>query len=216
MSILSRLLNDIVRQPKFETKSKKELGFSEHQKNILHVGCGHYHPDKLPQREFPAAEWNEIRLDIDPNVQPNVVASITDMRVIPEDSFDALYSSHNLEHLYAHEIHVALEEFLRVLKPGGQLMILVPDIQSVAEWVAADRIDEMAYMSPLGPITPHDMMFGFGAAIAGGNHFMAHRSAFTANKLRRRLLDAGFVDIDVERRAQQFELRAIASKRQPA
>ena len=59
---------------------------------------------------FRHVGWREIRLDIDPDVNPDVVASITDMQVISDAAVDAVYSSHNVEHLYPHEVPLALRE----------------------------------------------------------------------------------------------------------
>ena len=71
----------------------------------------------LPEVRFPAAAWREIRLDIDAGHRPDIVGSLTDMSGIVSGSVDAVYSCHNLEHLHAHEVPVALREFLRVLTP---------------------------------------------------------------------------------------------------
>ena len=65
---------------------------------LLHVGCGHDSQADLPA-PFNLPPWQEIRLDIDPNSRPDVVASITDMAAVPSRSVDAVWSSHNLEHL---------------------------------------------------------------------------------------------------------------------
>jgi hypothetical protein len=48
------------------------------QKTVLHVGCGTYAAGKL-HSAFHSAGWTEIRLDIDDGVQPDIVASMTDM-----------------------------------------------------------------------------------------------------------------------------------------
>lgn len=192
--------------------SSEPYRLPEGGKKVLHVGCGDFHPHKLPREEFPSEEWNEIRVDIDPAVQPDIVASITAMPAIPDQSCDGLFSSHNLEHLNGHEIPQALAEFWRVLKPGGKLPILVPDMQTVAAWVADDRLEETAYMSPAGPIRPHDMMYGLGSALAQGNLFMAHRCGFTASTLRQKLLAAGFAEVAVERLELRLELKATARR----
>ena len=42
----------------------------------------------------------------------------------PDDSFDLIFCSHVLEHVA--DDHQALREFLRVLSPEGQLMLMVP------------------------------------------------------------------------------------------
>ena len=72
-------------------------------------------------RGFNTPEWHELRLDIDPSVGPDVVGTMTDMAEVISESVDAIFSSHNLEHLEAHEVPVALQEFRRVLKPDGHL-----------------------------------------------------------------------------------------------
>lgn len=160
-------------------------------KTVLHVGCGPYHPELLHKR-FRGEDWREMRLDIDPGVQPDVVASLVDMHPIESDSVDAVWSSHNLEHLYAHDVPRALKEFFRVLKPGGFALVTMPDLQQVAHFIVADMLDDVAYESPAGPITPLDCIFGLGSAVANGNEYMAHKTGFTTKSLTRRLADAGF------------------------
>jgi predicted SAM-dependent methyltransferase len=76
--------------------------------HVLHVGCGAASRDKLPAHSIPAKEWAEIRLDLDPVVEPGLVASITDLAAVPDASVDAVWSPHNLEHLFPHEVPLAL------------------------------------------------------------------------------------------------------------
>lgn len=178
-------------------------------KIVLHVGCGPADPDKLPQ-PFRAPEWRELRLDIDPAVEPDIIASITDMSVVESESVDGLYSSHNLEHLFPREVPIALGEFYRVLKPGGCLLVTLPDIEKAAELILQDKIEEVAYVSPAGPIRPLDIIFGFEPYVDGGNAFMAHRTAFTARSLARHLSRAGFTDGKVMR--VDFDLWGMAKK----
>ena len=122
---------------------------------VLHVGCGHEAREKLPP-VFRQIGWREIRLDIDPDVHPDFVASMTDMRVIADQKVDAVYSSHNLEHLYPHEVPLALREMRRVLKPAGVAFIALPDLQEVARHVADGKLEDPLYLSPMGPISPLD------------------------------------------------------------
>ncbi|MBR0652494.1 class I SAM-dependent methyltransferase [Roseomonas terrae] len=168
-------------------------------RTVLHVGCGLADPDKLPPAFFTPGAWQEVRLDIDPGVAPDIVASITDMGMVNEASVDAVWSAHNLEHLFAHEVPLALAEFRRVLRPGGFALVTMPDLQRAAALVAQDRLEEPAYVSPAGAIAPLDMLFGHGAAIAAGNHFMAHRTGFTARTLEAALRRAGFATVRVVR-----------------
>ncbi|BDG75193.1 class I SAM-dependent methyltransferase [Roseomonas fluvialis] len=179
-------------------------------RSLLHVGCGMPDPRKLPPAFFAPGEWREVRLDLDPGVAPDIVASITDMAMVETASFDAVWSAHNLEHLFAHEVPLALREFRRVLRPGGFALITLPDLQRAAELVAQDRLAEPAYVSPAGPIAPLDMLYGHGAAIAAGNHFMGHRTGFTARTLEAALVAARFDAVRVVR-DDAYALWATAS-----
>jgi predicted SAM-dependent methyltransferase len=179
-------------------------------KTVLNVGCGYPLRQKL-HHHFHGPEWREIRLDLDPAVQPDIVGSITDMAPVAADSVDAVWSSHNLEHLPRHEVPQALGEFVRVLKPHGLLLLTLPDLQQVARLVVEDRLEDSAYISQSGPITPLDMIFGHTASLARGNQFMAHRSGFTARSLYKLLVDAGFVEVTL-RQGTSFDLWATGYK----
>jgi predicted SAM-dependent methyltransferase len=99
---------------------------------VLNAGGGPRSPRAL-HGFFADGSWEEVRLDINPDVKPDVVGSIIDMRnVIADASFDAVWSSHNLEHLYAHEVRPALREFRRILKRDGFALITTPDLEMVA------------------------------------------------------------------------------------
>lgn len=179
-----------------------------HLKQVLHVGCGPAQPHKL-HKTFAGGGWREIRLDIDAAAKPDIVASITEMTAVATASMDAVWSSHNLEHLYPHEVPLALAEFRRVLKPGGFVLATLPDLRQVARLIADDKLDEAAYVSPAGPIAPLDILYGHRPALARGNLFMAHRTGFTARSLRQAFRDAGFAKVDV-RADKHFNLWATA------
>jgi SAM-dependent methyltransferase len=183
---------------------------------LLHVDCGAYGREKLPP-VFSGAGWREVRLDIDPAVQPDFVASMTDMRIISDGQFDAVYSSHNVEHLYPHEVALALQEMHRVLKPSGFALISLPDLQEVARHVADGNLDAPLYVSPMGPITPLDILYGHRQSLASGNLFMAHRTGFTSHTLGAALIQAGFAAAMVQRNLPSFCLTVIAfrNKRSP-
>ncbi len=185
---------------------------ADNKKIVLHVGCGPVN-ELTFHNHFKNGEWQEIRLDIDPDVHPEIVASLTDMRVVPSNSVDAVWSSHNVEHLFPHQVPVALREFMRVLKPDGFALITLPDLQAAAELVVADELDGVAYISPAGPIAAHDIIYGLGSETACGNEFMCHRTGFTAKKLYWTLIAAGFAEVLVQR--DRFSLWATAYKQHP-
>ena len=181
-------------------------------RTFLHTGCGSARKSRTT-KGFNVPAWNEVRLDIDKSVSPDIVASMTDMSVVKTASFDALFSSHNIEHLYVHDVPVALAEFRRVLKPDGFAVITCPDLQSVCALVAQNKLVEPAYTSPSGPITPLDILYGHRASIANGHHYMAHRCGFTKDVLTGTLQAAGFVAVAVRQRAHPYyDLWAIATK----
>jgi ubiquinone/menaquinone biosynthesis C-methylase UbiE len=180
---------------------------------FLHVGCGPKKKDRTTQG-FNVGEWSEIRLDIDPRVQPDVVGSMTDMSALSSGSVDAVFSSHNIEHLYPHEVPLALAEFLRVLSDDGFTVITCPDLQSVCALVAQDKLTDSAYISPAGPISPIDILYGHRPAMSRGNLFMSHRCGFTRKVLHGTLQAAGFKTVATmaRGRAPFFDLFALASK----
>ena len=83
-------------------------------KKFLHVGCGQAKKENTTQ-VLKEDSWDEVRLDIDPSVKPDIVGDILDLNVIDDNSYDAVFSSHNIEHVFMHEVKIALSEFKRVL-----------------------------------------------------------------------------------------------------
>ena len=179
--------------------------------SFLHVGCG---PMSKAQttRGFNTPDWGETRFDIDPAAKPDIVGTMTDMSAVASGSVEAIFSSHNIEHLYPHEVPVALAEFRRVLTPDGFAVITCPDIQQVCFMVVEGRLNETVYQSDLGPIAPIDILYGHRAAMAAGNLYMAHRTAFTLQTLNDTLWDAGFGQVFVSRRRTHLDLWAVAAK----
>ncbi len=179
---------------------------------FLHVGCGPKRKDRTT-RGFNTADWAEKRLDIDPSVEPDIIGTMTDMSAVETGSVSAIFSSHNIEHLYPHEVPVALAEFHRVLDDTGFVVITCPDLQSVAALIADDKLTEPAYVSPAGPIAPLDILYGHRPAMAAGNLYMAHRCGFTKRVLQGTLQAAGFKHVaTMSRGAPAFDLWALASK----
>jgi SAM-dependent methyltransferase len=155
-------------------------------------------------------DWQMLRVDVDVAAQPDIIADLTDLSPIPDGTAHAIWASHCIEHLYEYQVPTALAEFRRVLRPDGFACIIVPDLQTVASYVAADRLHETLYESAAGPVTPHDIVFGFGAAIAGGRPSMAHRCGFTPTMLQLSFRRLTFGEVLLRRRTKQLELVAVA------
>lgn len=155
-----------------------QIGEGATPPRILHAGCG----------GAPLPDWMpgiETRLDIDPNMRPDIVASITDVGDI--GPFEAVLCSHCVEHLHPREVHTALSEFHRVLRSGGVAIIIVPDLEGILP------TDDVVYESPSGPVTGHDMYYGHKSCVE--NVFMQHHSGFIAPRLQKACEDAGFANV---------------------
>ena len=185
-------------------------------KTFLHVGCGHL--NKSSCLGFENDNWKEIRLDIDKNVNPDIVGTLTDMKSVDTGSVDAIYSSHNIEHIYSYEVPIALREFYRVLKEDGIVVITCPDLQSVCEAVVQDKLFQTLFQGksvPEGydvPVTAFDILFGHRETTEDGNVFMVHKGGFTYSVLDRAFYEAGFKVRVGGRRPEACDLFLVAFK----
>ena len=179
-------------------------------KSFLQVGCGQ--KNKTSLKGFNSDDWKEIRFDIDKNANPDIVGTLTDMNLVETGSVDAVYSSHNIEHLYPHEVPMALKEFYRVLKDDGIVIITCPDLQTVCEAVVKNKLLEPLYQSPAGPISAIDILYGHRASMSKGNLYMAHKCGFTYASLVQALNEAGFKFQHGGKRPQALDLWVMAFK----
>lgn len=161
------------------------LALKAEPRRVLHVGCG--------TREICEvfADYAETRLDINPDCNPDIVGSMTDLSGL--GPFDAVYTAHSLEHLDFHEVRAALDAFYSVLTPGGFALIVVPDLEGVLP------TPDVLYHAPSGqPITGFDLYWGNRRDITE-RPYMAHRSGFMASTLAKALELAGFVNVTTKR-----------------
>ena len=177
-------------------------------KTVLHVGCGPQNITSMPVY-FQDGGWEEIRFDIDPSVDPDILGMIQDLSLIEDGYVDVVYSSHNIEHVSSFEVPGVLAGFRRVINDHGFLVISCPDMFSVAQAILSEDLDKPLYQSPAGPIAALDIIYGHQSAIENGKVYMAHKTAFTAGTLAKHLLVSGFQCVDVVR-DQIFGLHAIA------
>ena len=152
-------------------------------RKVLNVGSGN---QKL-------AEWEKqgfqvVTLDISDDLQPDIVADMCNMGEI--GSFDAVWCCHAIEHLYPHQVPLAIGEFHRILKPGGVVIIAVPDLEDIRPdgTILGD--------SNSGPITAHHLFYGDKRQIAE-RPYMAHHCGFVSETLREAL--SGFSKVQVQK-----------------
>lgn len=149
---------------------------------VLHAGCG----------TAPLPDWidgTETRLDIDARTNPDIHASMTNLSDI--GPFDSVFCSHAIEHLYPHDVVTALQEFNRVLKPGGVAWIVVPNLEGIEP-----SFDPIYYTESGQPITGFHMYYGDPERIVD-NPYMAHHSGFVKSTMENALGAAGFSKIEV-------------------
>jgi predicted SAM-dependent methyltransferase len=168
----------------------------ERPRRILNAGsgpgAGAMHP------AFDRSIWTEVRIDIDRRNAPDFVGSISDMSaVIDDESFDAVWSSHCIEHLNDHEVLRALHEFRRILSNDGFAIVSCPNLDAIAKLIVSEDIESVAYMSAAGPIRLLDMIYGHSRSIEAGHVYMTHRTGFTSDRLGRLAVQAGFTEARV-------------------
>jgi len=103
------------------------------EKLALNIGAGGKTPDLGMARVITL----DIREDTDPDYR-------SDARTLPfeADTFDLVYSSHVLEHFNRRDVPGVLDEWLRVLRINGEIMLIVPTIEWAAKKILAGEIDE--------------------------------------------------------------------------
>lgn len=66
----------------------------------------------------------DITLDIDSD-DCDYKADCTDLKIFKDETFDTVYASHILEHIF--DLIGAIKEWTRVVKKGGHIVIICPD-----------------------------------------------------------------------------------------
>lgn len=130
--------------------------------------------------------------------EPDILADMGDLPFV-DDSVDAIWASHVLEHCAMGKVPGVLAEWLRVLKPGRRAIIRVPDFDYVAKyWLT-------------GPDRSWAEAMVFGLQSDEGEF---HKAAFTASLLRGDLEGVGFTVDRIEMRwtHNQETLQAVAHK----
>jgi predicted SAM-dependent methyltransferase len=141
--------------------------------------------------EVRAPGWININPKHGPHV--DIRGDHRRLALFPPDSVSAIYASHVVEHLDPRtEMTDALALFLRVLRPGGQLLASVPDLPVLCRFYC----DASRSAQDRGLV----MRMMFGGHI---DEFDVHHSGFDEEGLRDLLLGAGFAQV---RRVDDFGL----------
>ena len=207
--MLRRFISNVLSgRPSLDTEE-----FVPSRRRVLNVGGGN---KRIAIPDYYEG-WEHVLLDIAPGPDVDVVGDARMLSDHPAQQYDAIYCSHNLEHYFRHDCVKVLDGFAHVLKPSGFADIRVPDIDSVfrAYVERGIDIDDVLYQSPGGPISAHDVVYGWGLEIErSGVDFYAHKRGFTVQSLQLALVAAGFMSF-IKASREHFELQALAFKEQP-
>lgn len=137
----------------------------------IHLGCG--------ARYIPGF----YHVDIQNFPHIDRVATVDNLHFLETNSVSLIYASHVLEHYGRHTVNIVLNEWFRVLKPGGILRLSVPDF----------AVNARLYLSGVFP----DGITNIIGAVNGGqkNAFDFHNVIFDERDLTDRLSLVGFSDV---------------------
>ena len=127
------------------------------------------------QKPYPKEEgWVNVDISDAHGHQVDVLVDVTEKLPFEDNSADIIVAEHILEHIYLHKQEGALREWHRILKPGGKLVITVPNQRELARAYLEGRIDFFIYAAnKFGPYNGSDDDF--------------HKWGFDEQELRNRL-----------------------------
>jgi predicted SAM-dependent methyltransferase len=136
----------------------------------LNLGCGYDKRDGF------------LNVDSDPNCRPDMLVDVLDPSTLPSGHFDEILALDVLEHLPRVETDRALQEWTRLLRPGGTIRIRVPSyLHLVERLLTAGDYDSDAHHRST-------MHLAYGTQAHGGDF---HHTCFTPLSLREYLSRAG-------------------------
>ncbi len=110
-----------------------------------------------------------------------IYGDVTDMP-LDDDTVDEARAIHVIEHVYPWDALRTLKEWLRILKPGGLLILELPDLaKCCANFLAGTH--------------PRKGILGIYGDIEGGDVLMLHKTGYTPQSLRALLREAGFTKV---------------------
>ena len=123
-----------------------------------------------------------INIDIREDVNPDIVDNAFVLNRFDDNSVDLIYASHVIEYFDRDEVNYILQEWYRVLKPGGKIRVAVPDFMKLI-WVYQDTKDLNRILGPL---------FG---KMPMSDQTIYHKTVYDFNSLKELLKSLGFNNI---------------------
>ena len=157
----------------------------------LNLGCG----DKILP-EYTNVDVAASRA----GKEPDVLCDLRALTPFNDGVAEEILSVHVVEHFWRWEVVDVLREWVRVLKPGGRMVIECPNLQSACETFLANP-DQHAGPGAEGQRS----MWVFYGDPSWRDPLMVHRWGYTPKSLAAVLTEAGLVNIRQE--PAQFKLR---------
>lgn len=157
----------------------------------LNLGCGN---KILP---------GYVNVDVAParaGMRPDVICDLRDLSDFDDDSVDEVLSVHVVEHFWRWEVEDLLREWVRVLKPGGRMVIECPNLKAACE-TFLENPERLAGPGQEGETT----MWVFYGDPAWKDPLMCHRWGYTPASLSELMNRAGLVEVRQE--PAQFKMR---------
>ena len=130
------------------------------------------------------------QLDFRANVGADYVQNLLEIPTLPfiDDNFEKVYAQYVLEHLKKDQALSVISEVLRVLKPGGEFHVLVPDLRTNFEQMQRFWANEIEGQWP-------DWSFFLQGIYGDGRDWNTHYTGWIQESLFSDLLNAGFGEV---------------------
>ena len=157
----------------------------------LNLGCG----DKILDG-FVNVDVVESRA----GKRPDVICDLHKLTPFEDESADEVMAIHVVEHFWRWEVLDILKEWVRVLKPGGKMILECPNLISACQAVLADP-DNVTGPGPEGQ-TSMWVLYG---DPRWKDPLMVHRWGYTPRSLASIMHQAGLIQLRQE--PAQYKLR---------
>lgn len=114
----------------------------------------------------------------------NEDGSLADKTPMLDDFADELLAAHVIEHFFAWQAPFVLQEWKRLLKPGGRLILELPNIEAAAR-------------NLLAGMRPQMWEFAFYGDHSHRDPYMCHLCGYTPGSIKRLVEAAGFTDVQI-------------------
>jgi SAM-dependent methyltransferase len=132
--------------------------------------------------------------------QPDVICDVRNLEKFSDNYADEILAVHVVEHFWRWEVESILREWVRVLKPGGKMILECPNLKSACEEFLKNP-DAAALPGQEGQKT----MWVFYGDPRWTDPLMVHRWGYTPLSLAQVMHQAGLVELRQE--PAQFKLR---------